>query len=379
MRDRTARRLAPRRAAASRAQLVRARRMEDQRLCEVVHARVNIVALAARARCATIVRYSGGFSRHFRKTPMLELDSHPSGRHFLQIPGPTNVPDRVLRAIDRPTIDHRGPEFAVLGKTVLAGIKRVFQTEQRCRDLSGVGHRRVGSGAGQHAVARRSRADGRDRPLCDAVEKAGRAACRSSVDFMPGDWRQGANPAEIEKRLRADTGARDQGGVRRPQRDVDRRDDADRADSRGDRSRRPSGAVAWSTRSRRSARSITGTTNGASTSPSAARRKGLMLPPGLSFNAISAKALAASQAREAAALVLGLERDDRVERDRLLPVHAGDQPAVRPARSARDAVCRRPAATCSRGTTAWPKRRGARCARGASKSCAPTRPNTARR
>ena len=46
---------------------------------------------------------------------MLELDRHPSGRHFLQIPGPTNVPDRVLRAIDRPTIDHRGPEFQVLG------------------------------------------------------------------------------------------------------------------------------------------------------------------------------------------------------------------------------------------------------------------------
>ena len=61
---------------------------------------------------------------------MLELDSHHSGRHFLQIPGPTNVPDRVLRAIDHPTIDHRGPEFGRLGKTVLAGMKKVFQTEQ---------------------------------------------------------------------------------------------------------------------------------------------------------------------------------------------------------------------------------------------------------
>ena len=60
---------------------------------------------------------------------MLKLDSHPSGRHFLQIPGPTNVPDRVLRAIDHPTIDHRGPEFAVLGKTVLAGMKKVFRTD----------------------------------------------------------------------------------------------------------------------------------------------------------------------------------------------------------------------------------------------------------
>jgi alanine-glyoxylate transaminase / serine-glyoxylate transaminase / serine-pyruvate transaminase len=51
-----------------------------------------------------------------------------TGRHFLQIPGPTNVPDRVLRAIDQPTIDHRGPEFAELGKAVVAGMKRVFQT-----------------------------------------------------------------------------------------------------------------------------------------------------------------------------------------------------------------------------------------------------------
>ena len=50
------------------------------------------------------------------------------GRHFLQIPGPTNVPDRVLRAIDRPIIDHRGPEFAQLGKDVLEGLRTVFQT-----------------------------------------------------------------------------------------------------------------------------------------------------------------------------------------------------------------------------------------------------------
>ena len=60
---------------------------------------------------------------------MLKLDNHPSGRHFLQIPGPTNVPDRVLRAIDHPTIDHRGPEFAVLAKSVIAGMKKVFRTD----------------------------------------------------------------------------------------------------------------------------------------------------------------------------------------------------------------------------------------------------------
>ncbi len=85
---------------------------------------------------------------------MIELDSHPSGRHFLQIPGPTNVPDRVLRAIDHPTIDHRGPEFGKLGKAVLAGMKRVFKTEQDGRHLSGQRYRRVGSGPREHAVAR---------------------------------------------------------------------------------------------------------------------------------------------------------------------------------------------------------------------------------
>ncbi len=60
---------------------------------------------------------------------MLSLDSHPSGRHFLQIPGPSPVPDRILRALSLPTIDHRGPEFAVLGKTVLTGMQQIFQTK----------------------------------------------------------------------------------------------------------------------------------------------------------------------------------------------------------------------------------------------------------
>ena len=59
---------------------------------------------------------------------MLTLDCHPTGRHFLQIPGPSPVPDRILRAMSLPTIDHRGPEFGALGLQVLAGIKRVFQT-----------------------------------------------------------------------------------------------------------------------------------------------------------------------------------------------------------------------------------------------------------
>ncbi|HLG76263.1 MAG TPA: hypothetical protein VKX46_07605, partial [Ktedonobacteraceae bacterium] len=56
--------------------------------------------------------------------------THHSGRHFLQIPGPTNVPDRILRAIDQPTIDHRGPQFRQLVYEVLAGLQAIFQTSQ---------------------------------------------------------------------------------------------------------------------------------------------------------------------------------------------------------------------------------------------------------
>jgi alanine-glyoxylate transaminase/serine-glyoxylate transaminase/serine-pyruvate transaminase len=60
---------------------------------------------------------------------MLKLNFHPTGRHFLQIPGPSPVPDRILRAISLPTIDHRGPEFGALGRKVLEGMKTIFKTE----------------------------------------------------------------------------------------------------------------------------------------------------------------------------------------------------------------------------------------------------------
>src|SRR3954468_9516181 len=69
------------------------------------------------------------FARTLPRTlPMPTLDFHPTGRHFPQIPGPSPVPDRILRAMSLPTIDHRGPEFAVLGKRVIAGMQQVFQT-----------------------------------------------------------------------------------------------------------------------------------------------------------------------------------------------------------------------------------------------------------
>jgi hypothetical protein len=136
---------------------------------------------------------------------MLELDTHPSGRHFLQIPSPTNVPDRVLRAIDHPTIDHRGPEFAQIAKTVLAGLKRVFQTGQ---DV--VIYPASGTGAWEAALV--NTLSPGDRVLMAETghfatlwqKLAGKLGLE--VEFLPGDWRHGADPAEIEKRLRADGG-----------------------------------------------------------------------------------------------------------------------------------------------------------------------------
>ena len=67
-----------------------------------------------------------------------------AGRHFLQIPGPTPVPDRILRAMDMPVIDHRGPEFKRLGLRVLAGIKTIFKTTEPGRHLSILGYRCAG-------------------------------------------------------------------------------------------------------------------------------------------------------------------------------------------------------------------------------------------
>ena len=102
--------------------------------------------------------------------------SHQPGRHFLQIPGPTNTPLPVLAAIAKPTIDHRGPEFGKLGREVLAGIRTIFKTEQPGRHLPGLRHGRLGGGARQHALARRPGADVRDRLVRDALEQDGDAA-----------------------------------------------------------------------------------------------------------------------------------------------------------------------------------------------------------
>ena len=79
--------------------------------------------------------------------------ANTSGRHFLQLPGPTNVPDRVLRAIDKPTMDHRGPAFGEMARALLEDLKKIFQNRESSDHLPGVRDRRLGGGIGEYAVA----------------------------------------------------------------------------------------------------------------------------------------------------------------------------------------------------------------------------------
>ena len=127
-----------------------------------------------------------------------------AGRHFLQIPGPTPVPDRILRAMDRPTIDHRGPEFQQLGQRVLAGIKTVFRT-------SGPVFLFPASGTGAWEAALANLLSPGDRVLMFETGHFAtlwkNMAVRLGVnpEFIESDWRSGVDSDRIEQRLRADT------------------------------------------------------------------------------------------------------------------------------------------------------------------------------
>jgi alanine-glyoxylate transaminase/serine-glyoxylate transaminase/serine-pyruvate transaminase len=126
-----------------------------------------------------------------------------TGRHFLQIPGPTNVPDRVLRAMDFPVMDHRSAEFAKLGSEVLEGIRSIFQTASPV-----IMYPASGTGAWEASLV--NTLSPGDRVLLfetghfsmlwkQVAEKFG-----IKVDYEPGNWRRGADPVELEARLKAD-------------------------------------------------------------------------------------------------------------------------------------------------------------------------------
>ena len=218
---------------------------------------------------------------------------HKAGRHFLQIPGPTNVPDRVLRAIDMPTMDHRGPDFAVLGHEVLGGLKEVFKTAQPV-----VIYPASGTGAWEAALVN-TLSPGDKVLMFETGHFATlwqKMATKLGLvpEFVPTDWRRGADPALVEAKLKGDkaraikavcvvhnetsTGATSRIGAIRKAIDaaghpalylVDTISSLASIDYRHDE---------WG---------VDVTVAGS--------QKGLMLPPGLSFNCISEKAQQASK------------------------------------------------------------------------------------
>jgi alanine-glyoxylate transaminase/serine-glyoxylate transaminase/serine-pyruvate transaminase len=223
----------------------------------------------------------------------LRLDHHPTGRHFLQIPGPTNVPDRILRAIDHPTIDHRGPEFGELGRYVLDGIRKIFQTTQPVIIYSA-----SGTGAWEAALVNTLSAG--DRVLM--VETGHFAALWKRLaerlgliaDYIPGDWRSGIGAAEIGRRLAADH-AHSIRAVCVVHNETSSGITSDIAAVRRaiDAAGHPALLMVDTVSSigsidyRHDEWGVDVTIAGS--------QKGLMLPPGLGFNAISPKALAASR------------------------------------------------------------------------------------
>jgi len=216
-----------------------------------------------------------------------------SGRHFLQIPGPTNVPDRVLRAIDRPTIDHRGPEFASLGKEVLAGLRKVFRTSEPVVIFPA-------SGTGAWEAALVNTLSPGDRVLMfetghfatlwrEMAKKLGLEA-----EFVAGDWRHGVDPASVEQHLAADKAHRFK-AVCVVHNETSTGVASRIAEIRAaiDRAKHPAlfmvdtisslASIEYRHEDWRVDVTVAGS------------QKGLMLPPGLGFNAVSQKALAAAK------------------------------------------------------------------------------------
>ncbi len=224
---------------------------------------------------------------------MLKLTHRPSGRHFLQIPGPTNVPERVLRAIDNPTIDHRGPEFQVIGQKVLADIKKIFQTTGPV-----IIYGASGTGAWEAALVNTLSAG--DKILMyetghfATLWKKMAERLGVNAEFIAGDWRQGVEAARIGQRLAQDP----QHQIRAVcvvHNETSTGVTSDIAAVRAaiDSAKHPAllmvdtisslGSIDY----RHEQWGVDVTVAGS--------QKGLMLPPGLSFNALSEKAIAASR------------------------------------------------------------------------------------
>ena len=216
-----------------------------------------------------------------------------SGRHFLQIPGPTNVPERVLRAMAKPTIDHRGPEFKALAETCFAGCRRVFKTKNPVIIFAS-------SGTGAWEAGLVNTLSPGDKVLMfetghfATLWKNMALRLGLEVDFVPGDWRHGVDPDVVEAKLAEDRGHRIK-SVNVVHNETSTGCLSRVAEIRKaiDRTGHPAlfmvdtisslGSVDF-----RHDEWAVDVTVGCS-------QKGLMLPPGLGFNAVSDKALAVSK------------------------------------------------------------------------------------
>ena len=220
--------------------------------------------------------------------------SHAVGRHFLQIPGPTNVPDRVLRAMDYPTIDHRGPQFAAIGKKCLDGMKTIFKTRSHV-----VIYPASGTGAWEAALVNVLQ----EGDLVLMVETGHFATLWHKMatklgletEFLATDWRRGVDPQAVEDRLRADTGGKIKAVC------VVHNETSTGSTSAIAAVRAAIDAVGHNalylvdTISSLASIDFRHDEWGVDVTVSGSQ-KGLMLPPGLSFNAVSEKALSVSQA-----------------------------------------------------------------------------------
>src|SRR4029453_10676379 len=218
---------------------------------------------------------------------------HSMGRHFLQIPGPTNVPDRVLRAMDHPVIDHRGPEFAALTREILDSLPLVFKT-------SGPVVIFPSSGTGAAEAALVNTLSPGDRALIfetghfSQVWRGIAERLGVQVEYVPGNWRLGASDTELERRLAADATHTIKAVV------VVHNETSTGVTSRIGALRAAMNRVTHPALLIVDAVSSLGSIEFRQDEWEAdvtvvGSQKGLMLPPGLGFNAISQKAIAAGK------------------------------------------------------------------------------------
>ena len=228
---------------------------------------------------------------------MLKLDFHPAGRHYLQIPGPSPVPDRILRAISYPTIDHRGPEFGALGLKVLEGIKTIFKTRHPV-----IIYPASGTGAWEAALTNTlSPGDkvlmyetGHFATLWDKMAR--NLGLQPEFLGLPGieGWRRGVNAQMIQARLEADAGHEIKAVcVVHNETSTGVTSNIAAVRQAIDAARHPALLMVDTISSLASADyrhdewGVDVTISGS--------QKGLMLPPGISFNALSPKAIEASR------------------------------------------------------------------------------------